>query len=251
MLEEQVKLVKAVIFDMGQTLVAHRKGLTNTWDDYHKKFLKQLFDIEVPDEDFAKVTDEAWALVEKRMMQRATGPYEKVTTEDWHIFSKHILTRVGVTGNLDEKTEDYQRLWGELRLDDDDAFSLVPGAEKTLRELKKRGYKLGLASNRDTDPIDQLRYLNVSQSFDSVQWALTPGYAKPSPYMLIMNANEMNLNPMKCAFVGDYKMDVEAAQRAGMVPILINKISKEDPSELGDIIVIQSLLDLLDIFRRV
>ena len=233
MLEKHVKLVEAIIFDMGQTLVAHRRGLDFSWDDYHKKFLKQMFELVVSDEDLTKAGSASWAEVESELLLRATGPHETMSDEDWLMFSKGLLGNLGIAGNLEELARDYQELWKELRLDDDDCFDLMPGALETLSELKRRNYMIGISSNRDTDPEDQLRYLNLSIHIASKQWASTPGYTKPSPYMLIMNAYEMNVNPLKCAFVGDYKMDIQAAQRAGMVPILINKVSKEDPSELA------------------
>jgi len=85
--------------------------------------------------------------------------------------------------------------------------------------------------------------------FQSIQFSIVPGYCKPAPYMLIQNAREMGVNPLKCAFIGDdVKRDVPAARRAGMYPILIVNERKEIASGDEGLTVIHELNELLELF---
>ncbi|CAN0604993.1 unnamed protein product, partial [Ectocarpus sp. 12 AP-2014] len=43
---------------------------------------------------------------------------------------------------------------------------------------------------------------------------------KPDPEALLAVAAEWNLAPSQCAYIGDFRYDIEAAERAGMLPIL-------------------------------
>jgi len=67
--------------------------------------------------------------------------------------------------------------------------------------------------------------------------------------MLIHNAHEMGVNPLKCAFIGDdIKRDVPAAKSAGLHPILIVNGTREIPSDDEGITGIHELNELLELF---
>jgi len=64
--------------------------------------------------------------------------------------------------------------------------------------------------------------------------------------MLIRNAREMGVNPMKRAFVGnDIKRAVPAAKRAGMLPILVVNWSYDMSSLDEGVSVVHELNELL------
>ncbi len=116
-----------------------------------------------------------------------------------------------------------------------------------LEELSARGYKLGVATNWSEDPYNLLDSSGVGHLFQSRQWTLVKGYSKPSPYMLIMNAHELGVNPLRCVFVGNkVNLDVEAARRAGMKPILLTKPESEEVTDQADYPIIYKLEELLD-----
>jgi len=86
--------------------------------------------------------------------------------------------------------------------------------------------------------------------FQSIQYNIVPGYCKPAPYMLIQNAREMCINPLKCAFVGDdIRRDIPAAKSAGMQPILIVNETREIHPDDDGITVINELNELLELFE--
>jgi len=75
------------------------------------------------------------------------------------------------------------------------------------------------------------------------------GYAKPSPYMLLKVAEELGVNPRKCAYVGNIvEYDCIAATRAEMLPVLLTWI---DPQEIDkittDVVVVDHIEEFLEI----
>jgi FMN phosphatase YigB (HAD superfamily) len=106
-----------------------------------------------------------------------------------------------------------------------------------------------VASNRFGDPSEILRQDEILHLFDVVEYTNVPGYKKPSPYMLIRVAQQLGINPNKCAYIGNVaRYDVEAATRAGMVPVLITWIDPHDEDQLtSDTVVIEHIDDLTEI----
>ncbi len=80
------------------------------------------------------------------------------------------------------------------------------------------------------------------------------GRRKPDPYIFIEAAQQIGIEPAKCAYVGDNpSRDIEGARRAGfgMVVILLESatLSKEPPkgSQRPDALI-RECKDLLNIF---
>ena len=67
--------------------------------------------------------------------------------------------------------------------------------------------------------------------------------------MLIRVAQQMGINPQKCAYIGNVvKYDVEAATRAGMIPVLITWVDpQEEDLVTSDCVVIKHIDDLMEI----
>jgi phosphoglycolate phosphatase-like HAD superfamily hydrolase len=55
---------------------------------------------------------------------------------------------------------------------------------------------------------------------------------KPDPEALLALASDWRIPPEHCAYVGDFRYDIEAAQRAGMLPVLYVG-DGEVPTEYG------------------
>jgi len=242
MLSKRLESIKAVIFDLGDTLYA----LPYSIDDYHMRFLKEVCgdDFNVTYQELDRAQDTAEAAVTKLIEESATGPNYTLTTDEWILFDRILLENLGVKDNIDEKSRNYQQLWD--RLFKSQPNKLRPGAREILRELNQRGFKMGIASNWDQSPHDLLSDSGVRHFFQSLQWTIVKGYAKPSPYMLIMNAYELGVNPLRCAFVGNKEnIDVEAARKAGMLPILLDNSADSSLNLKEDTLTINKLEDLL------
>ncbi|TFG28460.1 HAD family hydrolase [Candidatus Thorarchaeota archaeon] len=243
MASKKLEGIKAIIFDLGDTLYT----LPYSVEEYHMKFLRNIFgdDFTISSRDLNQAHDAAEIALSKIIDDNATGPAYSLSTEEWVYFDCVLLENLGIKDDIEKASKQYQKLWDELLKSQPNV--LRAGAKEVLEELASRGYKLGVATNWAEDPHDLLTSSGIRHLFQSLQWTLVKGYSKPSPYMLIMNAHEMGINPYNCAFVGNkINLDVEAARRAGMAPILLAKSGASTPINDTDYLVITDLKDLLE-----
>ena len=232
----------AISFDIGGTLI---EPFVLPALEIHKKFIHQVCGISFSDEEITKALDIAEAAVWKIVPEQDAHYF--FSEEDWIERNLVALKTLGICENLEEHAKEIQTLWNEII--DANPYSLKPDAKDTLEQLKHRGYSLGVATNW-SNPGKLFESFGITNLFQSIQHSIVPGYCKPSPYMLIQNAHEMGVNPLKCAFIGDdIKRDVPAALKAGMHPILIVNEGNEVPQSDDDLTVIHELKELLELFE--
>ena len=96
---------------------------------------------------------------------------------------------------------------------------LYDGVEDTLKELKKTGVKLSVATNAPTQFAHRmLTHLNVVDMFDVIIGADKVSKSKPNPEMLnrILNHYNYDKNLHKAWMVGDNSKDMLSAENAGI-----------------------------------
>ncbi|MCL1984374.1 MAG: HAD family hydrolase [Methanomassiliicoccaceae archaeon] len=125
------------------------------------------------------------------------------------------------------------------------------GAEEMLGYLKKKGYRIGVltrGSRRYAETaltvsgvIDELDALVCRDDFDELD-------AKPSPSAMIHLSNALGVAVKDVLYVGDNKIDWFCARDsgAGFVGVL-TRYTEEDWAALGDILVIDTVADLVRI----
>ncbi|MGY5862656.1 MAG: HAD-IA family hydrolase [Candidatus Thorarchaeota archaeon] len=239
----QFKHCSAISFDIGGTLI---EPFFLPVFEVHKKFIIQVCDDDCSfsDEELTDALDvadeEAWELIPEKSV------HYFFSEADWTERNRILLRTLGITKLLDERASHMQTLWTEIIAAN--PHKLKPDAKETLEQLKHRGYSLAISTNWE-HPRELLKSFGIYDLFESIQFSIVPGYCKPSPYMLIQNAREMGVNPLKCAFIGDdIKRDIPAARRAGMHPILIVSEGREIPPDDDGITVIHKLNELLELF---
>ena len=130
------------------------------------------------------------------------------------------------------------------------------GAEETLVELKRRGYRLGVISNSmsSLDIPRSLKTFGWQDLFEVVILSATVKYRKPAPDIFWEATRALNLDPSQCAYLGNRKTkDVLGCRRAGFtLAIMLEtpgepRADEQDPAIQPDR-VIRSLSELLDIF---
>ena len=92
------------------------------------------------------------------------------------------------------------------------------GTPETLRELKKRGYKLGIIANTitETEIPDWMCEAEVADCFQTVILSSKVRLRKPDPAIYQLSARCIGSEPETCAYVGDNPVrDVEGALDAG------------------------------------
>ncbi len=94
---------------------------------------------------------------------------------------------------------------------------LLPGVREVLVQLKSKGVKLGICSNKPRDFTQLLvGYLNLDGFFS---WILGPedvAKRKPAPDMLLEALKRSTLAAAQVLYVGDMSVDVQTARAAGV-----------------------------------
>lgn len=103
--------------------------------------------------------------------------------------------------------------------------ALVDGAAETLRELKARGYRMGLISNTGRTPGYALRHvlqaLDLAPSLDVMVFSNEHGHCKPQRSIFEELRRGLGVEGTEIVFIGDNPYaDVHGAQRAGMHGVL-------------------------------
>nr|WP_320059257.1 hexitol phosphatase HxpB [uncultured Bacteroides sp.] len=105
----------------------------------------------------------------------------------------------------------------------------VSGIGEFIKNLKRKGYKIGLATNSPSALIPVvLNRLNLHQYFDATSSAEHEIEGKPSPYVYLTVAEKLNVKPEKCVAIEDSSSGLLAAKKAGMKTVLIHKNDVEN-----------------------
>ena len=130
------------------------------------------------------------------------------------------------------------------------------GVKETLRELKRRGYKLGIIANTvtETEIPDWMCQDQVADCFRTVILSSKVRLRKPDPAIYLLAARCIGSIPENCAYVGDNPVrDVEGAVDAGFGSmVLFEDAGTADregktPTVLPDY-RIKAIRELLDLF---
>ena len=113
-----------------------------------------------------------------------------------------------------------------------------------MLELKQR-YKLGLATNRSATVPALVEHLGLAGVFDAVASALDKVRPKPAPDILRLCLDRAGVDAQHAVYVGDSRIDREAAEAAGMYFIGVGS-RIEHHSLIETIAELRTALDLLD-----
>jgi HAD superfamily hydrolase (TIGR01662 family) len=179
--------VKAVVFDVGETLVDE----TRIWSDWAD-----------------------WLGIPRLTFMAALGAIIARGGDYRDVFE---LFRPG----LDVRAEQRRRAEAG-RLNDIGAVDLYPDVRPALAALAEAGFRLGIAGNQPARAGPALERLGLPVEIVGV--SATWGVAKPDPAFFGRVASELDLEPAAIAYVGDrVDNDVEPAARAGMRAIWIRR----------------------------
>lgn len=190
-------MIKAVVFDMFETLVTLFVGRTYFSEDIAK------------DVGFADIENyrKEWHLVEH---DRSIG---KLTIEEG---LTQVFKKIGIYSEEKVLTIVNNRL-AALK----DTFDAIP--EETfqlLNELKSRGIKIGLITNTFSDERDMIKDSRLFPYFDVALISYEQGICKPAPEMYQRMIERLEVPPEECLYVGDGgSRELYGARDAGMKAI--------------------------------
>ena len=103
-------------------------------------------------------------------------------------------------------------------------IKLYPHARKVLRELKRRGYRMGIVTNGQaafTRP--EIEDLKIEKFFDLVIISSDVGYSKPEHRIIQIATTQLEIAPSRSAMIGDdLHGDIYAAKTAGLKTVFVN-----------------------------
>ena len=92
---------------------------------------------------------------------------------------------------------------------------IFPGVKQLIRDLKKEGIKVGLASSsKNAKTVIQL--LRIQNEFDAIVDGTMIVHSKPHPEIFLRAADKLGVDPEECLVFEDAEAGVEAALAAGM-----------------------------------
>lgn len=186
-------MIKAVIFDMFETLVSIFTG-----DSYFSEHMAS--DLNIPAEDFRPV----WHTTETaRSCGQCTVPEAvKICLEKFGCYNEEAVNLV--TGHRREHLEE--------------VFAGTP--EETielLKALKDRNIKIGLISNCYSDEAQAIKASVLYPFFDAPVLSYEQGVTKPDPEIFRRAAGMLSVSAGECLYVGDGgSKELYAARDAGM-----------------------------------
>ena len=189
-------MIKAVVFDMFETLVSLFDGKIYFGEDI-------AADVGADPQLFRK----EWHAIEE---DRTVGKY---TIEE----GLRIVLK-----KLDLYSEEMVCLAASKRMKSlQDTFSAMPEATpELLRELKNRGIKIGLITNTFSDERDMIRKSVLFPYFDVALISYEQGICKPDQEMFRRMTEQLGVQAEECLYVGDGgSNELFAAREAGMHPV--------------------------------
>lgn len=210
--------LKAVIFDMGDTLI-----LSDRWD--YDKSLRQLLDslqhdnvtVTVPFEQFKRVYFE----VRNQLYDASEPSLEEVDfrlriVETLKKFNHNLSHESPIVANAVEGFID-------AFIEDSRMENYVPAVLAVLKEK----YKLGMVSNFAHAPSlwRILRHFRLQRFFDAIVISGELGLRKPHPRIFEEVLKALVVKAEEAVFVGDsLKADVYGAKRVGLKTVLVENV---------------------------
>ena len=107
---------------------------------------------------------------------------------------------------------------------------LLPGIGDCLRDLKKRGIKIGLASSSQNAGLI-IKKLGLDSYFEAMVDPRSLSKGKPDPEIYLKAAAALGLSPAKCVGVEDARAGIEAIRAAGMTAIALGQSLEHVPAD--------------------
>src|SRR5215813_2636129 len=103
-------------------------------------------------------------------------------------------------------------------------------ASSVLARLQLEGLRVAVISNTDDGRAhESLALADLASHFEFLIDSHNVGCSKPDPAIFKLALNRLGLAPQQAAYVGDsYGYDVIGAQRAGLLPILLDRSGAHD-----------------------
>ncbi len=224
-LENNLKMIKAVLFDFDETLQDRTAAF--------EKYMDTFFDTFCPE------IDEAEREKRKEDM-RITGKGGYVNREQWYEGLIKMWNWKDAPSNV-LLARHYDETFGDHNV-------IFPNSKKLLKELKKRGYIVGVITNGPSYLQNHKMDTSGLRPYcDIVVVSGDVGIHKPDPRLFTYTADKLGLKPEECCYVGDHPInDIQGARDAGMMTIRMNFGWFENQMLDDSMPIITDIIEVLD-----
>lgn len=216
--------MKTCIFDLDGTLADTLESMAYVANEILKKFgLREL-----PVDNFRYYCGEGASMLMRRCLKDAGDPELK-------------------------RFEEGQRIYREM-FTADPMYKVThyPGMPETLKELKKRGAKLAVCSNKPHPAAVKVISQMFGDEFDVVIGQSDAIRRKPAPDSLLKAAENFGVLPEDCMYIGDTRTDMLAGKAANMltVGVLWGFRDLKELIENGADVIAKKPEELLEIYDK-
>ena len=230
-------MIKAVFFDFVGTLLSKESEAVT-----HLKIMEEVLrnanaGVEV---NAKQLLEEYEHLTKEEFSKLAGKPYKPIRIIEIEILEK-LAQKHGFKAPEDfwQTHLKMHQLYGKL----------YPEVVETLKELRKRGYHVGLITDSDNDYLRaHLEALGILNLFDSITTSEEAGFFKPHPKVFEIALKKAGVKGEEAVYVGDNPLkDCVGARQVDMVSILLDKTGEKRELWGECEFIISDLREVLDI----
>jgi putative hydrolase of the HAD superfamily len=215
-------MIRAVIFDMGNTLLHYERPGTGSWRDFEARGIRSLYRYLI-DAGHSPTTNEDGFVA--AMFQRLADGWQQAIAEQINLRATEWIAAGAaahaITLNADSLLAATYAYAQPLR----QQISAVPGAAQSLAELRQRGVRIGLISNTiwpGQFHLEDLELFGLRECLESITFSGDAGIWKPHPAIFLGALEQLQVEPHNAVFVGDNPYeDIQGAKQVGMFTIWV------------------------------
>ncbi|HEV8539760.1 MAG TPA: HAD-IA family hydrolase [Nitrospiraceae bacterium] len=210
--------IQVIFFDAAGTLFRVKGSVAEVYLQYAEKYgVKRTSNlIDAINAAFARAFHDAPPPV-----FRVTDPSEIKQCERlwWFDIVHNVFYRIGMIDRFDDYFEEVFHAF-----DGPKHWVLYPETFGVLKELKSRGYELGIISNFDSRLFNVLRGLGLADLFNTVTISSLAHAAKPASQIFRLALEKHAADPDEAVHVGDsVRDDADGARLAGLHAVLLKR----------------------------
>ena len=151
---------------------------------------------------------------------------------------------------IDYCVETYRQIFAERRKEL--MPDLFPGVKETLEALRKRGYRMTIATSRLTDSLMLfMRHHGIDHYFEYAVGSDSVTHHKPHPEPALKTLAALNISPSEAIMVGDMPVDIAMAHNAGIRAIGVDygNATREELEAAEADWIVDSITKILEIIK--
>jgi putative hydrolase of the HAD superfamily len=213
--------IRAVIFDCYSTLIDIRTNEDKREVFHNLSLYLQYYGLKM---DAARLK----SALKLAREQYPYPPEERYPEIDIEVVFQNLLKKEGLDNPF--LAESCCKLFRALSRE---RFQLFPDSLPVLKEMKQKGYRLGVVSDaQKVFCIEEGKMLGLSPFFSCIIMSTHLGFRKPDPRIFMIACTLLAIPPAEAVYIGnDPAADIGGAKGTGMPAILLDREGENSDPE--------------------